>query len=80
MEEQPKHPVRLFFIELMLYSGLVLVYVFLVIGLLSYWLKGLYDNNKASYAIAALALIIGQGVLLEIVTSALLRLVKSTNE
>lgn len=80
MDEQPKHPVRLFFIELMLYSGLVVVYVFLVIGLLSYWLKALYDNSKTSYAIAALALIVGQGVLLETVTSALLRLIKSTDE
>ena len=36
-------------------------------------LRNLFETNKTTYAVVALALIIGQGVLLEVLTSALLR-------
>ena len=80
MENKPKHAVRSFLIELSVYSGLVVAYVFLVIRLLGNWLGGLFDRSKAHYAIAALLLIIGQGVLLEMVTSLLLKIVRRRTE
>lgn len=69
--------VRSFLIELLVYAVLVGVYVVFVIGLLNAWLHGLYDHNKTLYAFIALLLIIGQGVVLEMVTTLLLKLIGS---
>jgi hypothetical protein len=80
VEDKPRHAVRSFLIELSVYSGLVVAYVFLVIRLLGNWLGGLFEHSKAHYAIAALLLIIGQGVLLEMVTSLLLKIVRRRTE
>jgi hypothetical protein len=71
------HAARSFLIELLVYAALVVAYVFFVIGLLGGWLNGLYHNDKRLYALTALALIVGQGVVLEAVTSFLLRLIRS---
>ena len=60
----------------MLYAGLVVVYVFFVIAFLGNWLDALYQYHKVRYAFAALLLIIGQGVVLEMVTTILLRLIR----
>ncbi len=59
-----------------MYAGLVVVYVFVVIGFLGNWLDALYEHHKVRYAFAALLLIVGQGVLLEMVTTNLLRLIR----
>jgi len=40
------------------------------------WMKEIFDTNKIFYAILALALIIGQGVVLDTVTRALMWLMK----
>lgn len=79
-KKENAHTARSFLIELFVYAALVTAYVFFVIGLLGNWLNGLYHHNKTLYAIAALALIIGQGVVLEAVTSLLLRLIGSRTE
>ena len=60
----------------MLYAGLVVVYVFVVIAFLGSWLDALYEHHKIRYAFAALLLIVGQGVVLETVTTILLRLIR----
>jgi len=60
----------------MLYAGLVVVYVFFVIAFLGNWLDALYEHHKIRYAFAALLLIIGQGVVLEMVTTILLRFIR----
>jgi len=60
----------------MLYAGLVVVYVFFVIAFLGNWLYALYAHHKVRYAFAALLLIIGQGVVLEMVTTVLLKLIR----
>jgi hypothetical protein len=62
------------------YAGLVVVYVFFVIALMGPSLDGLYEHHKIRYAIAALLLIIGQGVVLEMVTSLLLKLIGSRSD
>ncbi len=76
LENKPKHAVRSFLIELLVYSGLIIVYVLLVIRLLGTWLNGLFEHNRTHYAIAALLLIIGQGVALEMLTTLLLKLIR----
>jgi NADH:ubiquinone oxidoreductase subunit 6 (subunit J) len=76
MESRPSHAARSFLVELIVYAGLVVVYVFFVISLLREWLDALYGRHKIGYAIVALLLIIGQGVVLEMVTTALLRLIR----
>lgn len=80
MEEKPAHAARSFLIELTVYAGLIVVYVLFVIALLGGWLDELYLRHKVRYAIAALLLIIGQGVVLEMVTNLLLKLVRSRSE
>jgi hypothetical protein len=80
VREKATSNLKAFIIELVVYTVLVIAYVLLVLGLLGDWLKHLYDNGKTRYAFAALLLIIGQGVVLEMVTSLLLRLIKPRNE
>ncbi len=66
-------PVVSFALELVVYAALMTVYVLLVLGFLGAALRNLYDSNKTLYAVVALVLIIGQGVILEMLTTALLR-------
>lgn len=80
MKERFTHAARSFLIELTVYAGLVLVYVFFVIAFLGSWLDNLYLHNKTRYALVALSLIIGQGVVLEMVTSLLLRIIRARSE
>ena len=77
MEDKPEHAFRSFLLELLVYSALIIVYVVFVIAALESRLHGLYDQSKTRYAVIALLLIIGQGVVLELVTSLLLRLIRS---
>jgi NADH:ubiquinone oxidoreductase subunit 6 (subunit J) len=80
VEDKPTHAARSFLIELLVYAGLVVVYVFFVIAFLGNRLDALYQHHKIRYAFAALLLIIGQGVVLEMVTSILLKLIRSRSE
>jgi hypothetical protein len=65
-----------FAIELAVYAVLVTGYFLLVLHFLGGALRNLYETNKTTYAIVTLALIVGQGVLLETVTTALLRVLQ----
>jgi hypothetical protein len=69
-----------FALQIGIFAGLLLCYFYLVLSFLSHWLKNLFDHNKPIYAVAAWALIAGQGVALEIVAVALLRVVKSKTD
>jgi hypothetical protein len=71
---------RSFVLELLIYTLLVIVYVLLVLNFMSGWLKNLYDQGKTRYAIICLLLIIGQGIVLETVTSVLLRFIRTKTE
>jgi hypothetical protein len=57
---------------LFLYAALIVGYYFLVLHFLGPTLKDIYDHQRRLYAGLALALIIGQGFLLEILTRGLL--------
>ena len=66
--------VRNFIIELAVYGVLLVVYFFAVLQFLGGMLSNLFLNNMSLYAIVGLALIVTQAVVLEAVTSYLIRL------
>ncbi len=80
MESKGLKRLRSFVLELLIYTLLVTVYVLVVLNFMSGWLKNLYDQGKTRYAIICLLLIIGQGVVLETITSALLRFIRTKTE
>jgi hypothetical protein len=65
-----------FLLELAVYACFVLAYFYLVLHFLGDWLKQVFVENKTLYAILALGLIVVQGVLLEMLTSAIFRVVR----
>ena len=65
--------IRNFLIEILIYGLLVVSYFLVALRLLGGLLKGLVDENPTLYALAAVALIVLQGALLEIITSFLVR-------
>lgn len=71
---------KAFLVELVIYTVLVVVYFFLVLHLLGHWLNALASQNRYLYAAVAILLIIGQAVLLEAVTTFLLRLIRGRSE
>jgi hypothetical protein len=68
---------RAFLVELALYAVFVTGYFFLVLHYLSGWLQGLHLHHVKVYALVAIVLIIGQAVVLERVTTWLLRLLRA---
>ncbi len=71
---------RAFLIELAIYSLLVVIYFFLVLHFLGGWLYGLEARHRYTYAGVAILLMIGQAVLLQNVTTLLLRLIRGRAE
>jgi len=72
--------VRAFAIELAIYAVLVIAYFFLVLHLLGHWLYELETHRRYTYAALAILLIIGQAVLLESLTTFLIRLIRGRSE
>ncbi len=62
-----------FGLELAIYGVLLAVYFLLVLRFLGEPLVRLFDDNLVVYAAAALGLIVAQGVVLDLVTSLLIR-------
>ena len=71
---------RAFLVELAIYAVFVTVYFFLVLHFLAGWLQDLHLHHVKLYALMAIALIIGQAVLLESVTTWLLRFLRGRAE
>jgi len=63
-------------LELVVYALLVGGYFFLVQRFLGDWLYELFAEKRRSYAAVAVLLMLGQGVVLELVTSFLLGLLE----
>lgn len=63
-------------LELAVYTALLVLYFFLVLQYLGDFLADLFVSQSVVYAILCLGLIVAQGVLLEAVTSFLLRLLR----
>jgi|SRR5882757_5215404 len=64
-----------FAIEFLIYIGLLTGYFLLVLHFLGNWLNHLFHQERSVYAIAALALIVFQGLVLESLTRFLVFLV-----
>jgi len=71
---------RAFLIELAVYAVFVTGYFFLVLHFLSNWLQDLHLHHVKIYALTTIVLFIGQAVLLESVTTWLLRLLRGRSE
>jgi hypothetical protein len=67
---------RAFLVELAVYAVFVTGYFFLVLHYLSGWLQELHLHHVRLYALMTIVLIIGQAVLLENVTTWLLRFLR----
>jgi len=80
MKKEAIKTLRAFFIELFVYALLVVVYFFLVLHFLGGWLHDLEVHHRYTYAGVAILLIIGQAVLLQNVTTFLLRIIRGRFE
>lgn len=80
MKRDMAHTLKAFLVELVVYAILVVAYFFLVLHFLGGWLYNLEQHHRYTYAGTAILLIIGQAVVLENVTSMLLRLLRGRTE
>lgn len=78
--EASKISLRSFGIELAVYSVFVFLYFLLVLHFLGGWLKELFDGHRASYAAAGLVVVLVQAAALEILTSSLLKFIRSKTD
>ena len=76
MKKETALTVRAFLIELVIYAVLVVGYFFLVLHFLGEGLQQLEKNHRYAYAGLTILLMIGQAVLLQNVTTFLLRLIR----
>jgi hypothetical protein len=79
-KKEKTNTLRAFLVELVVYGVFVTAYFFLVLHYLSGWLQELHLNHVRLYAGFTLVLIIGQAVLLESVTTWLIRLLRGRSE
>ena len=68
--------VRNFIIEILVYGVLLVGYFYLVLQYLGDFLTNLFNNQLYIYAFLGLGLIVVQAVLLEMITSYLIRLLR----
>jgi hypothetical protein len=80
MNKEASRTLRAFLIELAIYAVLVVAYFFLVLHFLGESLHWLQMHHRYTYAGVAILLIIGQAVVLEAVTTLLLRLLHGRSE
>jgi hypothetical protein len=76
MKSETSKTLRAFLIELAVYAVLVVGYFFLVLHFLGGWLYQLEIHHRYTYAGVAILLMIGQAVVLQNVTTLLLRLIR----
>jgi hypothetical protein len=76
MKKETVKTLRAFALELLIYGILVTAYFFLVLHLLGGWLYELESQHRYLYASVAILLMIGQAVLLQNVTTLLLRFIR----
>ena len=80
MKKETAKTLRAFLIELAIYAVLVVGYFFLVLHFLGEGLHQLEVRHRYPYAGVAILLIIGQAVVLQNVTTFLLRLIRRRAE
>jgi hypothetical protein len=77
MNSNFKRSIKPILLELLVYAVLVFAYYLLVLRLLGDWLNDLFQGRRKAYAVLSLLFILGQGILLELVTRWLLSWVGS---
>ena len=80
MKKETAKTLRAFLIELVIYAVLVVAYFFLVLHFLGEGLYQLETRHRYAYAGVAILLMIGQAVVLQNVTTVLLRLIRRRAE
>jgi hypothetical protein len=80
MKKEAAATVRAFLIELAIYAVLVVGYFFLVLHFLGHGLQRIEQHHRYAYAGLALLLIIGQAVLLQYLTTFLLRIIRRRSD
>ena len=80
MKKETARTVRAFVIELAIYAVLVVAYFFLLLHLLGQWLYQLEIHHRYLYAGLAILLIFSQAVLLESLTTFLIRLIRDRSK
>lgn len=80
MKKETVKTVRAFAIELVIYAFLVIAYFFLVLHFLGQWLYEVEIRHRYLYAGLAILLIVAQAVLLESLTTFLIRLIRGRSE
>jgi hypothetical protein len=73
---EPHVLIRNLMIEIIIYSILIFGYYLIVLRWLDEWLLAIFQSNLVVYAVTGLGLIIIQAVLLDFVTSFLMRYIK----
>jgi len=76
MKKDAARSLSVFAAELAIYSVLVTGYFFLVLHVLGNWLYQLETQHRVLYAVVAILLIAGQAVVLDAVSTGLLRLLR----
>ena len=80
MRKETSATLKAFALELCIYAVLVVAYFFLVLHFLGEGLHKLEIRHRYTYAGLSIVLIIGQAVLLENVTTLLLRMIRRRSE
>lgn len=75
-KNEVQRTLRAFAVEMVIYAALVTGYFFAVLHFLGGWLVQLETQHIRAYAVVAILLIIGQAVVLEAVTTGLMRLLR----
>lgn len=76
MKPKARKTLTAFLIEFVIYSALVVGYFFAVLHFLADWINQLEKSHIHIYGLVAIGLIIGQAILLEVVTTGLMRLLQ----
>ena len=79
-KSEMQRTLRAFAFELLVYAILVAIYFFAVLHFLGGWLVQLETEHIRVYALVAIALIIGQAVVLEWITTGLMRMLRGRSE
>ena len=74
---EPGELFRNLLIEIVIYSALIFGYYLLVLRYLADWLMKIFNTNLVYYAIIGLGMIFIQAVLLDFITSYLMKLIKT---
>ena len=75
-KQDPRILIRNLVVEILIYSILIFVYYWFVLRWFADWLWEVFNSNLILYAVAGLGMIFVQAVILDFITSFLMRYIK----